>query len=209
MVELSEAERGTLLPVSDYLAAFREDYAHESVSVVDKVECGQHFQEPGFASWDAFDRGEWRESMALLMDERPKMAEQFTAAEQRGLRLRRVRYVELPVSDYVVWEMAVLRQRVDLGEQVRIVVGQGRPGFQAPPPRWFSELVILGTYSLFELRYKPDGAVAGAYRHTDPQLIEACRKDFEGLYAAGEDLASFHAREIEHVLLARCSGDAR
>ncbi|WP_367046167.1 DUF6879 family protein [Streptomyces sp. Je 1-332] len=204
VVGLPEAERGPLLPVSDYLAAFREDYAHESVSVVDKVECGQRFREPGFASWDAFDRGAWRESMALLTGERPKMARQFSAAEQRGLRLRRVRYIELPVSDYVVWEMAVLRQRVDLGEQVRVLVGQGRPGFQAPP-RWFSELVILGTYSLFELRYKPDGALAGAYRHTDPLLMDACRTDFETLYSAGEDLAAFHARETEPVLRARCA----
>ncbi|MFI6089498.1 DUF6879 family protein [Streptomyces sp. NPDC051218] len=144
LVGLSEAERGPLLPVSDYLEAFREDYAHESVSVVDKVECGQHFREPGFASWDAFNRGAWRESMALLMDERPKMARQFSAAEQRGLRLRRVRYIELPVSDYVVWEMAVLRQRVDLGEQVRVLVGQGRPGFQAPPPAGFPNLSFSG-----------------------------------------------------------------
>ncbi|MGW6021256.1 DUF6879 family protein [Streptomyces sp. NPDC055214] len=96
-----------------------------------------------------------------------------------------------------------------LGSRFVSLSARADPAFKHPPPRWFSELVILGTYSLFELRYKPDGAVAGAYRHTDPQLIEACRKDFEGLYAAGEDLASFHAREIEHVLLARCSGDAR
>ncbi|MFG2684343.1 DUF6879 family protein [Streptomyces sp. NPDC048392] len=209
LVGLPTAERGPLLPVAEYLAAFREDYAQDRVTMVDKVECGQHFREPGFSSWDAFDRGAWADSLDLLAQERPKMSEQFTAAERRGLHLRRVRYVEIPPSDYVVWEMAVLRQRVDLGEQIRVVVGQGRPGIQAPPPRWFSELVILGTYSLFELKYKADGALAGAYRHTDPLLIEACRTDFETLYSSGEDLAAFHTRQTEPVLRARCAGDVR
>ncbi|MGX1909346.1 DUF6879 family protein [Streptomyces phaeochromogenes] len=209
LAELPDGSRGPFLPVADYLSAFREDYVHDSVTVVDKVECGQHFREPGFASWEAFNRGAWQESVDLLMEERPRMAEQFTAAEERGLHLRRVRYVEIPPLDYVVWEMAVLRQRLDLGERIRVVVGQGRPGIQAPPPRWFSELVILGTYSLFELRYKPDGVLAGAYRHTDPLLIDACRTDFEALYAAGEDLAAFHTRETEPVLRARCAGDAK
>ncbi|MGX1668607.1 DUF6879 family protein [Streptomyces sp. NPDC055400] len=134
LVGLPASSRGRFLPTTDYLSAFRKDYVHDSVTVVDKVECGQHFREPGFASWEAFNRGAWQEAVDLLIEERPRMAGQFAAAEQRGLHLRRVRYVEIPPSDYLVWEMAVLRQRVDLGEQIRVVVGQGQPGLQAPPP---------------------------------------------------------------------------
>ncbi|MEN8649108.1 hypothetical protein ABCR94_00270 [Streptomyces sp. 21So2-11] len=47
--------------------------------------------------------------------------------------------------------------------------------------------------------------LAGAYRHTDPALIDACRSDFEQLYAAGEDFSVFHARETEPLLRARCA----
>ncbi len=144
LVDLPAAERGPFLPAADYLSAFREDYANPSVTAVDKVECGQHFREPGFGSWEAFNRGAWQASLDALAEERPKMATQFTAAEGRGLRLRRVRYVEIPPSDYVVWEMAVLRQRADLGEQIRVVVGQGRPGLQAPPPAGLPSLSFSG-----------------------------------------------------------------
>ena len=47
---MPSSARGPFLPVSDYVKAFREDYARPDVTVVDKLECGQHFQEPGFAS---------------------------------------------------------------------------------------------------------------------------------------------------------------
>ncbi len=57
------------------------------------------------------------------------------------------------------------------------------------------------------MRYKPDGVLAGAYRHTDPLLIDACRTDFEAVYGAGENFAAFHARVTEPVLRARCAAD--
>ncbi|MEN8649107.1 DUF6879 family protein [Streptomyces sp. 21So2-11] len=137
-------ERGSFLPLGGYLKAFREDYARPEVSVVDKLECGQVFQEPGFPSWEAVDKGAWRESLALLAEEHPAMGRQFADAEQRGLRLRRVRYVEIPPSDYVLWEMAVLRQRAELGEQIRVVVGESRPGKLAPPPDGFPNWSFSG-----------------------------------------------------------------
>lgn len=138
--------RGPFLPVNEYLQAFREDYARPEVTTFDKLECGQHFQEPGFSSWEAFDRGAWQESVGLLQEARPVIKRQFDDAESRGLVLRRARYVELPPSDYLVWEMAVLDERVRRGERIRVVVGQGRPGFQAPPPPdGFPNLSFSGT----------------------------------------------------------------
>jgi hypothetical protein len=137
--------RGTFLPVKEYLQAFREDYARPEVTMFDKLECGQHFQEPGFSSWEAFDRGAWQESVGLLQEAQPAIKRQFDDADSRGLVLRRARYVELPPSDYLVWEMAVLDERVRRGERIRVVVGQGRPGFQAPPPDGFPNLSFSGT----------------------------------------------------------------
>ncbi|MDN3025673.1 DUF6879 family protein [Streptomyces sp. S.PB5] len=206
VIDAAPEVRGEFLPVEEYLAAFREDYARPEVKTFDKLECGQVFKEPGSASWGAFSRGDWPEAVRLLQDAVPAMGQQFTKAEERGLTLRRVRYVEVPPSDYLVWEMAVLRERVRLGEQVRVFVSQGRPGFSAPPPRWFSELVIIGTVRLYELRYKPDGVIAGAFRFSAPELIDACRADFDRLYGAAEDLPSFHDRVTGPLLRDRCAG---
>lgn len=134
LVAASPDARGPFLPVKEYVQAFWADYGRLEVKTFDKLECGQHFQEPGFASWEAFHRGAWREAMDLLRGERPAITRQFDEAKERGLTMRRVRYVEVPPSDYLVWEMAVLRDRVSRGEQIRILVGQGQPSFQAPPP---------------------------------------------------------------------------
>ncbi|MEV3857631.1 DUF6879 family protein [Streptomyces sp. NPDC050095] len=78
------------------------------------------------------------------------------------------------------------------------------PAFRHPP-RWFSELVILGTLSLYELRYDQDGVLAGAYRHTDRTLISGCQKDFDALYEQAEDFRSFHERVTEPLLRTRCA----
>ncbi|MBK6012585.1 DUF6879 family protein [Streptomyces sp. MBT53] len=136
--------RSPFLTVKEYLQAFRADYARPEVTAFDKLECGQHFQEPGFSSWEAFNRGAWRESVDLVQEAQPAIKRQFDDAESRGLVLRRARYVELPPSDYLVWEMAVLRERVSRGERIRVVVGQGRPSFQAPPPDGFPNSSFSG-----------------------------------------------------------------
>ncbi|MBW8793911.1 MAG: hypothetical protein JF597_10035 [Streptomyces sp.] len=67
-------------------------------------------REPGFASWEAFNRRAWQESVDLLQEEQPAIKGQFDDAESRSQVLRRARYVELPSSDHLVWEMAVLRR---------------------------------------------------------------------------------------------------
>ncbi|MFC8350357.1 DUF6879 family protein [Streptomyces sp. NPDC057280] len=133
LVASAPEARGPFLPVREYLQAFREDYARPEVTTFDKLECGQHFQEPGFSSWEAFNRGAWRESVDLIEEVQPAIKRQFDDAESRGLVLRRARYIELPPSDYLVWEMAVLRERVSQGEHIRVVASQARPGFLAPP----------------------------------------------------------------------------
>ncbi|GHE02607.1 DUF6879 family protein [Streptomyces alanosinicus] len=144
LASLPEEERDAFLPAADYFEAFRRDYARADVTVVDKLECGQEFQEPGFVSWEAFHKGAWSEALDALVEARPAMSRQFVAAEQRGLRLRRVRYVELPPSEYVLWETAVLRERADLGEEIRVVVRYGGPGKLAPPPDGFPSWSFSG-----------------------------------------------------------------
>jgi hypothetical protein len=102
--------RGPFLSVEEYLQAFRRDYAHPEMTTFDKLERDQHFQEAGFASWEAFNRRAWQESVDLLQEAQPAIKGQFDGAESRGLVLRRARYVELPPSDYLVWQTAVLRR---------------------------------------------------------------------------------------------------
>lgn len=67
------------------------------------------------------------------------------------------------------------------------------------------ELVVLGDIAVYELRYTPDGDLSGAVRHTDPELIGACRRDIEQLLAEGEELLAFHDRVTGPLLAARAA----
>ncbi|GAB2986618.1 hypothetical protein GCM10023080_060090 [Streptomyces pseudoechinosporeus] len=119
------AGRGTPLSRDDYLAHFREEYSHSPL--IDKLEVRQDFREPGYAPWEAAQRGDWSEALSLAESERPALARQYEQAQARGARLRRVRFVELPPSDYLLWEMSILRLRAELGEEIRVhVMEHGR-----------------------------------------------------------------------------------
>ncbi|MER5227478.1 DUF6879 family protein [Streptomyces flaveus] len=119
------AGRGTPLSRDAYLAHFREEYPHSPL--IDKLEVRQDFREPGYAPWEAAQRGDWAEALSLAESERPALAGQYEQAHARGARLRRVRFVELPPSDYLLWEMSILRLRAELGEEIRVhVMEHGR-----------------------------------------------------------------------------------
>ncbi|MFF3380137.1 DUF6879 family protein [Streptomyces sp. NPDC002680] len=138
---------GLRLSRADYLARFRKEYPR--CSQVDKLEAGQRFREPGYAPWEAVQRGNWGEALRLAEEERPALARQYEEAVARGCRLRRVRIVALPPSDYVLWEMSILRLRAELGEEIGVITSAGissgitaedgwpgpnRSSMQHPPP---------------------------------------------------------------------------
>ncbi|MFE9763215.1 DUF6879 family protein [Streptomyces sp. NPDC005808] len=205
IAELRDA--GTPLSRADYLTRFREEYPRSAL--VDKLEAGQSFREPGYGPWEAAHQGEWSRALRLAEAERPALARQYEGARSRGSRLRRVRIVQLPPSDYVLWEMSILRLRAELGEEIRVICDAEpdpepvQDGMQHPPPAHMPELVLLGTIALYELRYTHDGDLAGAVRHTDPELIGGCRRDIEQLLAEGEELLAFHNRVTGPLLAAR------
>jgi len=132
-------DAGTLLSRADYLARFREEYPRSPL--VDKLEAGQNFREPGYAPWEAAHQGEWGRAVRLAEAERPVLAGQYEDARARGARLRRVRVVQLPPSDYLLWEMSILRLRAELGEEIRVTLdaepgpSQAKTARNTPPQR--------------------------------------------------------------------------
>lgn len=203
---------GLRLSRADYLARFREEYPR--CSQVDKLEAGQRFREPGYAPWEAAQRGNWGEALRLAEEERPTLARQYEEATAQGRSLRRVRLVELPPSDYVLWEMSILRLRAELGEEIGVITsagitatdgwpGSNRSSMQHPPPAHMPELVVLGATALYELRYTQEGDLDGALRHTDPELIDGCRQEIGQLLTESEELLAFHDRVTAPLLAAR------
>ncbi|MBQ0829403.1 DUF6879 family protein [Streptomyces tagetis] len=176
-----------------YHADFRQVYG-SGIRHLNKLERGQDFKERGFASWEAFAAGDWDRALALVQEKRDVYARQFREAERRGILERRLRVVEFPVTPYVQWELHVLRLRVELGDNIRVL--DARKISDIEKDRTVPEVVILGDVAMYEVLYDGDGNAMGANRFTDPALIRETSAGFEALYERGEAFPDFFDREI-------------
>ncbi|HWC78322.1 MAG TPA: hypothetical protein VG756_00020 [Pseudonocardiaceae bacterium] len=158
-----------------------------------KLETYQHFREPGVPSWEAFNDGQWERSLRLMAD---MQAEAKTELAQGDFVRRRVRVVDLPLTPYLQWELNFLKLRAEVGEQIRVVSTDKAQscGFDALP-----ELVVLGDVAIYEVLYDRDGNHEGARRFDSVELISGVRRDLEKLYAEGEEIRRFFARELAQL----------
>jgi hypothetical protein len=164
------------------------------IGFLNKLERGQHFAERGFASWEAFAEGDWDSAVSLANEGREEYAEELRRARHLGVSHRRLRVVEFPVTPYVQWELYVLRVRVDLGDDIKVIDARGITDVEKNHP--VPEVVVLGDAVMYEVVYDDDGNADGANRCTDRALIQETNSGFDALYERGEDFHAFFEREI-------------
>jgi hypothetical protein len=177
--------------------AYHKDFwrVYESgIRFMNKLERGQNFKERGFPSWEAFAAGEWTEALSLVEEKREVYAKQFEKASELGVTERRLRVVEFPVTPYVQWELFVLRLRVELGDNIKVI--DARKIVDIEERRPVPEVVILGDVAMYEVVYDDDGNAAGANRFTNPELIKETSVGFNALYDQAEPFFDFFDREI-------------
>lgn len=157
-----------------------------------KLERRQVFQEPDVPSWGAMAKGDRERSLALADEMRDGIAEHQRRLDAQGIIQRRLRIVELPLSDYLWWELYVLRIRADLGERIRVLSPSAVASWETSGS--LPEIILLGEHTTYQVRYDQDGIVTGAKLLADPEVTTACRAEMAALWAKGEDLASFLTR---------------
>ncbi|MHB9862259.1 DUF6879 family protein [Streptomyces sp. YIM S03343] len=186
-----------------YHADFRR--VHESgIHHLRKLERGQNFKERGFASWEAFAAGEWDRALPLIEEKREVYTRQFHEAARLGILERRLRVVEFPVTPYIQWELFVLRLRVELGDNIKVLDARKISDIEKDRP--VPEVVILGDVAMYEVLYDEDGNAMGANRFTDRALIQETTTGFEELYERGDDFHDFFDREIAPLTPPRMGG---
>ncbi|MFB9830961.1 DUF6879 family protein [Actinoallomurus acaciae] len=157
-----------------------------------KLERRQVFQEPDVPSWGAMAMGDRERSLALADEMRDGIAEHQRRLDAQGIIQRRLRIVELPLSDYLWWELYVLRIRADLGERIRVLSPSAVASWETSGS--LPEIILLGRHTTYQVRYDQDGIVTGAKLLADPEITTACRAEMAALWEKGEDLASFLTR---------------
>ncbi|MEW2621981.1 DUF6879 family protein [Streptomyces sp. NPDC048106] len=176
-----------------YHADFGQVY-NSGIGFLNKLERGQHFKERGFTSWEAFAAGDWARALSLADERRDNYAQELQKAARLGIRHRRLRVVEFPITPYVQWEFFVLRVRADLGDDIKVLDARKISDIERDRP--VPEVVILGDVAMYEVVYDDDGNAAGANRFTERSLIRETSAGFDALYERGEDFHDFFDREI-------------
>lgn len=185
---------GTRLPRDAYRREFRERQWRIPGQESWKLERRQHFKEPGFASWEAFSRGAWREALHLIEEERDYLREFSAEATRLGIDLYRVRVVEFPIDPYLQWELHLLRLRAECGELIRVIGPEVVKPYENTHP--LPELVTLGETTLYQVIYDDNGVSDGAIRYSDTTTVRHWTSFIRDLFSKGEDLQPFFDREI-------------
>ncbi|GFH34918.1 MULTISPECIES: DUF6879 family protein [Streptomyces] len=177
-----------------YHADLGRIYSGAGIGFLNKLERGQHFQERGFPSWEAFAAGDWERALTLADERREDYAQELHKASRSGVGHRRLRVVEFPVTPYVQWELHVLRVRVDVGDDIKVLDARDIAGIERIRP--VPEVVVLGDAVMYEVVYDDEGNADGANRYTDRSLIRETNAGFDALYERGEEFHAFFDREI-------------
>lgn len=172
---------------------YRRDFVAEfeaASGVIWKLERAQHFDEGDLPIWQAFVRGEWERSLAMVEELRAE----FAAEHPERIDFRRIRVIEEPLTPYLHWELAVLKVRAQEGEHSRVVPASAVAEFEAEQP--VPELVVFRPTLMYEVLYDEAGAHIGGRRITDPEVIGPCLPVLASLYEQGEDLIGYFDREV-------------
>ncbi|GIF26678.1 hypothetical protein BJ973_001125 [Actinoplanes tereljensis] len=187
-----------ILNADDYLADFSTRFEHLEQDLW-KLERQQEFREPGYPSWDAFAAGRTEESLSLAEEERSGIAEFQRGLSVRGIMLHRARLVASPPTPYLWWESHILRIREEAGELIRAVDVEAIASLEAGD--WtLPEVVTLGMTVMYLVQYDSDGALSGAHRYEQADLVETWVRFIRQLFDRGEPFGDYYRREIKDVV---------
>ncbi|OLF15365.1 DUF6879 family protein [Actinophytocola xanthii] len=182
------------LPLDSYREDFERHFWHTGSPGFWKLERGQYFQEPENDSWQAFARGDWAKSLELIEAQLPTMRDYYGRIADSGFAAKRVRVVEEPVTDYLQWELHVLRARDANGGLVRVIGAEMVGEWETSGP--LPEIYTLGTELMYEAIYDETGILDSARKFTAREVIERCRRFIVDLYTKGEPLQSYFDRRV-------------
>ena len=190
---------GKRMELTAYYADFEENFSRTREFW--KLERGQVFAEPGDASWEAFDCGDWEESMRLLEERRADLVRYHQEAAVVGTSTYRIRVASLPLTPYMQWELNLLKIRDETGGPIRVLLDSQVAGLEDQGP--LPEIYTMDAVVMYEAVYDGNGVLESALRYTDPELVGRCRDFISALYWRGEPVRDFFLREVAHLPPAR------
>ena len=193
MPEPLNGAAGRLIELDEYYEDFERNFWH--IREFWKLERGQTFAEPGDASWEAFNRGDWARAMRLLEERRADLLDYHREAGEAGVATFRIRVVDKLITPYLQWELNLLKIRDETGGPIRVIDATAVAEFEAEEP--LPEIYTLDDKVMYQAVYDANGVLERAIKYTDPDVIRHSRDFIRRLYDLGEPIGPYFQREVE------------
>ncbi len=122
------------------------------------------------------------ESMRMIRD-----------AVTAGKRVHRVHVVDLPLSDYIRYELAVYPENIAAGEDVRIARRSAHPGLECLDTDFWLFDAETDRPAVVWFRYTPDGQILSRDYSSDPCDVRRAREQRDLAIANSLSLSEFMA----------------
>lgn len=117
----------------------------------------------------------------------------ITSAVAAGKRVHRVHVVDLPLSDYIRYELTVYPENIAAGEDVRIAPRSAHPGLRDLTTDFWLFDVEDTRPAVVWFRYTPDGQIISRDFSDDPRDIGRAREQRDLALAWSLSLSEFLA----------------
>ena len=174
------------------LSAFIEQHQNLCDTVgnrIIKLERLQSYQEPKNASFEAFVGGDYQRSINLIPQMRAEEAESYTRLFRRGVQFIRIRAVELPLSEYLKWELQTYAVSARYGETILLGDITNEPIDGALNQA--SDFILYDDRHVFVHDYSSEGLLSGGWLIEDVDYIAKCRDIARQFLAISVPLAVF------------------
>lgn len=184
---------GTMLDNGAFYTDFKEHFW--SCDQFWKLESAQHFAEPGSASWQAFNAGDWEEALRLHQERVPELLDYHERCAAAGISTKRVRVTTTPITPYVQWEMHLLFLRDASGGPIRVITDDDTIALPKQFPM-FPEVCGMDNTVLYEHLYDEHGVMYATMKYTDLDTIVNFRYLTDVLYSKAAPIGPYFLKHI-------------
>ncbi|GAA4619462.1 hypothetical protein GCM10023195_88000 [Actinoallomurus liliacearum] len=188
---------GKTLDAASYHALRREETEHLTRPIW-KLERSQYFHEPDEdPSWQAFLARDWARVLAVFESERADARAEAEKYARQGSGLRRLRIVERPVSEYLLWETQWFKILAEEGTSIQVLDAEQVRDLER---NGSLPEVVVDEHALYHVRYDEQWKACGARRIDDPDIVQQAVDEIGALWERAEPFLPYFAREIAPLL---------
>jgi hypothetical protein len=150
---------------SDFFSNFPNAWKKVEKQVL-KLETRQVYREPGNISFDSLEKGDFDEAVKLISEARKGDVELYQSLASRHILLERCRPIEIPLSDYLKWEVECYKFNSKHGEN--IYVSKKNELYEQYA---MHDFMVFDDKIAFIHDYDDKGEIRGGWMTTDKNII--------------------------------------